>query len=210
MQFGWALVVIFGLSSLVQDANAATTATAEVGVVTSVSEGSLYIGGIPHSIATVNTGYGDKRVAVPTMGGMQPLQVGESLTFSGPNIFINSDPVINTREGYIFRASEKSMAAFMADMTSKAQAQAEKAAKNGIPNAVPTMLMETPAQLQEKAQTQAADAAKWRTDLLLTLLSLIVVLLAFERMQRIIVVPMRWIKSRFAKRPMPKTEEPVR
>lgn len=207
MQFGWALVVIFGLASLVQDANGATTSTAEVGVVTFVSEGSLYIGGIPHSIATVNTGHGAKRVAVPTMGGMQPLQVGESLTFSGPSISINSDLVINTHEGYIFRASEKSMAAFMADMTSKAQAQAEEAAKKGIPNAVPTMLMETPAQLQEKAQAEAAGAAKRRTDLLLTLLSLIVALLAFERMQHLIVAPIRWIKSRFAKQTVPKAKE---
>lgn len=214
MQFGWALAVIFGLTSLVGDANAATTSTAEVGVVTSVSEGTLYIGGIAHSIATVNTGHGAKRVAVPTMGGMQPLQVGESLTFSGPSISINSDLVINTREGYIFRASEKSMAAFMADMTGKAQAQAEEEAKNGIMNAVPTVLMETPAQLQEKAQAGAAGAAKRRTDLLLTLLSLVVALLAlvvtllaFERMQHLAVAPIRWIKSRFAKQSVFKAKE---
>ena len=44
------------------------------GVVTTISEGTLYIHGIPHCIATVDTNQGAKRVAVPTMGVMQPLQ----------------------------------------------------------------------------------------------------------------------------------------
>ena len=162
------------------------------GIVTSVSEGSLYLGGITHAIATVNTEQGAKRVAISTMGVMQPLQVGESLSFSGTTITVNSEQVINTKDGFLFRPSEKSMAAFMADMQAQAQAQMEKAAKSGIPNAVPTMLLESPEQAQEAA-------SKRRTDLLLTVMSVVLALLAFERIQQLTKAPVRWVKSRFRK-----------
>jgi hypothetical protein len=91
---------------------------------------------------------------------MQPLRVGESLSFSGTTITVNSEQVINTKDGFLFRPAEKSMAAFMADMQAQAQAQMKKAAKSGIPNAVPTMLLESPEQTQEAA-------SKRRTDILL-------------------------------------------
>ena len=84
------------------------------------------------------------------------------------------------------------MAEFIANKMSQAQLQAEKAAESGIPNAVPIMVMES-------SEQAAESATKRRTDMLLTLLSIIVALLAFERLQHFIVAPFRWLKSRFVK-----------
>lgn len=77
-------------------------------------------------------------------------------------------------------------------MQAKVQAQAMEAAKNGIPNAVPTLLMES------REQVEQSDS-KRRTDIILALLSLITALLAIERIQNFAVVPVRWIRARFVK-----------
>lgn len=192
----WLFVGLFCLSSMAYgDLN--TSTPTGTGVVTAVAEGTLYIGGFAHSIATVETEGGTVRVAVPTRGVMQALQIGESLSFSGPNIDVTSGLVINTREGFIFRAAEKSMGAYMAEQMSQAKAAAEaqmaEVAKTGIPNAVPTLIMESQEQAQE-------GASKRRMDLLLMVLSILVAVLAFERIPRLITKPVHWIKSRLAKR----------
>lgn len=199
-RLAWILGVVFLFSGITYGAQAQHQQSSYTGVVTTISEGILYIGGVAYCIATVSTVQGAKRVAVPTMGVMQPLQVGESLSFSGPAITVNSDLVINTREGFIFRMAEKSMATYMADMNrqmqAKAQTQAREAEKSGVPNAVPIMLMESQAQVEQ-------SGSKRRTDILLTLLSLITALLAIERIQHFAVAPVRWIRTRFAKRITP-------
>ena len=194
------LGLLIPLSLLAAASEAMSQPEVYTGVVTSVSEGSLYLGGITHAIATVNTEKGSKRVAISTMGVMQPLQVGESLSFSGTTITVNSEQVINTKDGFLFRPAEKSMAAFMADMQAQAKAQMEKAAKSGIPNAVPTMLLESPEQTQEAA-------SKRRTDILLTVMSLVLALLAFERIQQLTTAAVRWVKSRFGKKRPTASEE---
>ena len=139
----------------------------------------------------------EMRVAVPTMGVMQTLQIGESLSFSGPNINVNTGFVINTEEGFIYRASEKSMGEYVEEQMRQAQAQVQvqmaEAAKTGIPNAVPTFLTESAAQARE-------GASKRQMDLLVALLSIIVAILAIDRVPRLISRPVHWIKLRLAKR----------
>jgi hypothetical protein len=184
MRVGFIIFCVFAVVILAQGKVPTSTVKGETGVVRSLSDGVLYIGGIPHSIAVVETESGTRRVAVPAMS-QQPVQVGESLSFSGNNINVNSELVINTQAGFLFRGAEKNMAAYMADLMHQAQAQEEESAKNGIPNAVPITVMETAAQLREKAQVEAASASQRRTDLLLTVLSIILALLAFERVAHI-------------------------
>ena len=195
-QLAWLFVAVLWFSGSVFGQQSAITPAAYNGVVTTISEGTLYIHGIPHCIATVDTNQGAKRVAVPTMGVMQPLQIGESLSFAGPTITVNSILVINTQEGFIFRATEKGMAAYMADVMNSAQAKAMEAEKSGIPNAVPTLIVESREQVEQ-------STTKRRTDILLTLLSLLVALLAYERIQHFAVAPARWIRTRLAKRTTP-------
>lgn len=190
---------LLGLLCLVPMAygNQNPSTPAGTGVVTAVSQGTLYIGGIAHSIATVETERGTMRVAVPTMGVMQTLQIGESLSFSGPNINVNTGFVINTEEGFIYRGSEKSMGEYVEEQMRQAQAQVQvqmaEAAKTGIPNAVPTFLTESAAQARE-------GASKRQMDLLVALLSIIVAILAIDRVPRLISRPVHWIKLRLAKR----------
>lgn len=193
MRIGFILISGFAAVILVHGTEPVTI-KAETGVVRSISDGVLYIGGIPHSIAIVETESGTKRVAVPAML-QQPIQVGESLSFSGNSISVNSESVINSQSGFVFRGAEKPMAAYMADIMREAQAQEEEAAKKGIPNAVPITIMETAAQLREKAQAEAASASQRRTDMLLTVLSIILALLAFEKVAHIIKRLWLWLKS---------------
>ena len=199
----WFLLAACWLSGVVLGAQTATAPVYEVGVVTAISKGALYIGGIPHSIATVDAGRGTKRVAVQTMGVMQPLKVGESLSFAGPYITVNSELIVNTNAGFIFRFAEKSMAEHTQEMMDQAEAQAKEAAKSGIPNAVPIMLMESKEQAEESSY-------KRRTDLLIAILTLIVTLLAFERVHTLVTITLRQIKSlitKFAsKKPLPERQ----
>jgi len=163
------------------------------GKVVVIAEGSLYIGGLPHSIVSFDTGKGIEKVAVPTIGAVtQPIKVGETFIFSGPLIKVGENSVINTREGYVFRKEEKSMAQFQAEMMKEAQSQMEKLAAQGIPNAIPTLGLQTAEQAAESAESR-------RTDILLALIALLVALLAFDRIPRIFAVPIRWLRSRFGK-----------
>lgn len=192
----WVFFAVLSFSSIATASKTPDQPPIYSGVVTAVLDGSLYMGGISHSIATVNTDQGPKRVAVSTMGVMQPLQVGESLSFSGPTITVNSESVINTKDGFVFQPAEKSMAAVMVDMQSKMQAQVQEATRSRIPNAVPTMLMETPEQMEEGAAKRRTDLLLTLMSVVLTLMSVVLALLAFERMQHFAVAPIRWIKSK--------------
>lgn len=186
------LVVLLLLSAQVVAAEKAKTHS---GVVTSISGGSLYLDGIPHMIATVQVSGGkdEERVAFSTLGVMQGLQVGESISYAGPVIWVNLEPVVNTKAGFFFRPNEKSMSAFMAEMQANAQKQAQELSKAGIPNAVPTVLMQTSEQAEESASER-------RTDLILTIMSIVLALLAFDRLRSLVVGLYRWVRDRFAKK----------
>lgn len=164
----------------------------EVGVVTEVRPGTLYIAGFAHAIALVDTAQGPKRVAVPSIGVLQSIQVGESLVFSGPNLHLADEPVVNTSKGFVYRAAEKSMAAYLAEQIRVGQEQAQRmradAAKTGIPNAIPTFVQESSQQARERT-------ANRRTDILLWTISFIVALLAIERLPALAVRLLRWLRA---------------
>lgn len=164
-----------------------------VGKVKVIAEGSLYVGGVPHSVVTFDTSNGTEIVAVPTIGAVtQPIKIGETFMFSGPIIRVGQDSIVNTHDGYVFRKAEKSMAQFQAEMMKNAQEQMEKLVGQGIPNAVPTIGLQT-------SEQAATSTERRRTDILLTLLSLVVALLALDRIPRLIAGPVRWFRSRFGK-----------
>lgn len=163
------------------------------GTVVSVSPGSLYIGGVPHNILTLRVGNNTELVVIPSFGPtMQPISPGETVIFSGPKVTVGTDAIVNTQEGYIYRAAEMSMAQYQAKMMEKAQKEMDKQAKSGIPNAVPILQLQTPAQATESAFSR-------RTDLILASLAILVGLLALDRVWRMLVVPITWVRSRFKK-----------
>lgn len=190
--FKWILLIVFWLSSSALGAQTAAVPNSEVGVVTEISKGILYIGGVQHSIVSIDTKRGIKRVAVQTMGVMQPLKVGESLSFAGPYITVSSELIVNTNEGFMFRPAEKSMAEHMQEMMGKAEAQAKEMEESGIPNAVPILLTESKEQTEERSY-------KRRTDLIIAVLTLVVALLAFKQIRRFMAATRQWIKSLIAK-----------
>lgn len=179
---------------MLASASMAAKPQTSAGVVSAISQGSLYLDGIPHMIATVDTPIGRKRVAFSTIGVMQALQVGESVSFSGPVILVNAEQVINTKAGFFFRPAEKSMSAFMADMQASAQRHAEAQANSGIPNAVPTVVLQT-------SEQEEASTSERRTDLLLTIFSIVLGLLAFDRLRGMFAAVYRWVRHRFLAKP---------
>lgn len=62
------LGVVFLFSGIAYGAHAAAAPVSYTGVVTKISGGVLYIGGISHRVATVNTAQGTKLVACSNNG----------------------------------------------------------------------------------------------------------------------------------------------
>jgi len=88
------------------------------GEVVTIEPGVIYFGGLAHKLVSLKTLDGPMAVAVPATG-MLPVRVGERLVASGRPVVFRGKPLIDPREGYVYRAVDKEMAQVVADQQVK-------------------------------------------------------------------------------------------
>lgn len=162
------------------------------GTVQSIQDGVIHFSITPYHLVVLKTASGNVTVAVP-ISTTTPIHIGESIAFSGTNASINSQNIIDTSAGYVFRPAEQDYQQYIANMMNQAQQQAQKAQRTGTPNAVPTVTMQTAQQAQSATEQR-------NTDLTLSVLSLLVGILALERLTSAFFKFCRWITSPFRRR----------
>jgi hypothetical protein len=161
-----------------------------LGSVRSVKPGILYILGQPFRIAVVDVAGKLTNVAIPS-DPYQAAKVDDTISFSGPQLIVAGEPIVDTSKGFVYRADAKDFMETMAELVHDEQRQAEEAAAQGIPNTVQTSIVLTKEQKEQAAKAEEAATSDRRLNYILALLSLVVTVLAFERIPKLVEIPVK-------------------
>lgn len=125
------------------------------GKVVSVAKGVVYRRGVPNQIISIKTSSGDFKILFPTIS-MNPIQIGEEITFSGKNISIfGIGDAIDTAEYYVARPTEKTMAELQAEMMAQMRNVTDPAAA-----AIPSVVVETKEQITDRISERQSNARR--------------------------------------------------
>ena len=189
------LIFLVSISERAYCSNSIPSDVSASGVVTNIVGGILYLDGFQYRIASVKTQKSEIKIAIPVSMNF-PLKVGEHLVFSGSFINLGKDEVLDTRTGFVFRESEGDYQSFIEGMMKNAQTQADELAKKGIPNAIPTTIMETEQQKKEKVEETESARRDRKIDLILTIMGLILGILSLDRAATSLMKLWHWLSSR--------------
>jgi hypothetical protein len=180
--------IVFGalaLTSVSWKANAGTDFV--TGRVTEVIPGSAYLHGREGKIVSVETPNGIVYVFVP----QTEIEVGEPLSFSGPTAVIATWSVVDAIEGSLYRPSARTVQQQIQDqMKVQAAQEREQPAASIIGDeylrAIPTSIVDTREQKEEKRAKAVEETNNRRLNLLLSAIGIILGVLAIERLPKFV------------------------
>jgi hypothetical protein len=157
------------------------------GRVTQLIPGSAYLHGREGKIVSVETPTGVVYVFVP----QSEVEVGEALSFSGPTAVIATWSVVDAFEGSLYRPSARTVQQQIQDQMKlqAAQEQQQPAASiigDEYLRAIPTSIVDTREQKEEKRARAAEETSNRRLNLLLSIIGIILGILAIERLPKFV------------------------
>ena len=167
-----------------------------VGEIVGHKQGLAYFKGLEGKVVSVQTQNTTVEVFVTQLGTTAP-QVGETIYFSGTTATFADFIVVNTNEGYLYRLSGKTLLEQMQERMAEAQKEMALLSSKGIPNAVPIMTVESKAQKEEKRTKEEEERQTSNTNLLLSLISIFLAILALERVPTLAIPVINFIKRIF-------------
>jgi hypothetical protein len=179
--------IVFGALALISTSANPNGTDFVTGRVTELIPGRAYLHGREGKIVSVEIPTGAVYVFVP----QTDIEVGESLSFSGPTAVIAAWSVVDAIEGSLYRPSARTVQQQIQDQmkVQAAQEQQQPAASiigDEYLQAVPTSIVDTREQREEKRVRAAEEASNRRLNLLLSIIGIILGVLAIERLPKFV------------------------
>ena len=156
------------------------------GVIVKVYTGIYYTGLVEHQLVKIKSDKNKNfKVLIPTLTsqiyGQKNVILGQKLKFKGILDNFENREIVNTVNGYLYFSDKKTLAEQANFAIQKAQQEAAENEAKGIPNAIPSIIVQTAEQKQKSLRKRYIDVS-------LAVFGIVVTIMVFYRFSILIKI----------------------